>query len=190
MPRVLQVVARRTGKKVDIETITGWNLAKSLPLSNRQIQKLFGYVWSNGNWRRIKPMERGVGRKVSELGKYGKVNIVTSAAVDQVPGKMKWLDHHGIREPFVVVGYGQTKEMLEHEVYIDDRPETIERVVADMKIGILYDRPWNRSCKSGIRVHNLDEAIEVVRRVRVEHQLRLEVKNMDGLELASAVSRR
>lgn len=189
MPRVLQIVYRRTGKKIDMEQITGWNLMKFLPMTEKEIQRAFGYAWNNDNWRKIKPTEPGIGRKVAKLCALGRVNIVTSAGVEQVPGKMKWLDFHGIDQPLTVVAYGQTKEALGHGVYIDDRPETIERVVDLGRVGIIYDRPWNRACKKGIRVYNLQGAIEVVKRVRVEHALHLEVKDSKALQLALAASK-
>jgi 5'(3')-deoxyribonucleotidase len=184
MPRIIKIINRRTHRNFRLEDVTGWNLHNIFPLSEKDTQRLFGYIWSNRNWRTIKPTEPHIGGKVAKLCKLGRVNIVTSAGVDQVPGKMRWLDYHGIDQPLTVVAYGMTKEALGYDVYIDDRPETIEKVVDSGRIGILYDRPWNAACKVGIRVHNLQGAIEVVKRIRVEHKMRLEVKNSKALELA------
>lgn len=176
MRRLLYVVSKRTGKQFDIELIRSWSLAGFLPFNERQVQKLFGYIWNNSNWRHIRPIERGMNTRIDELSAMGNVSIVTSAGVDQVPGKMKWLKFHGIEKPLTVVPFGWTKEMLGYPVYIDDRPETIERVVALGRVGILYDQPWNRTCKSGIRVHSLAEAVDILKNVRVEHEMIVKIK--------------
>ncbi|MDG6918602.1 MAG: hypothetical protein JRN62_04095 [Nitrososphaerota archaeon] len=177
MERVLCVLSKRTGKQFDLEQITAWDLTKFFPLNQRQVQRLFGSAWSKGNWIHIHAMERGMKARIDELNKIGSVTIVTSAGVDQVPGKMKWLEHHGIELPLTVVPFGWTKEMLGHSVYIDDRPETIERAVALGKIGLLYDRPWNRGCDAGIRIHSLGEAVEIVKNVQIENRVVIRVRN-------------
>lgn len=176
MQRVLYVLSKRTGKRFGLGQITGWDLAQSLPLNQCQVQKLFRYVWSEGNWMHIRAMERGMKAHVDELSQLGSVSIVTSSGADQVPWKMKWLEHHGIELPLTVVPLGWTKEMLRHSVYIDDRPETIVRAVDLGKVGLLYDRPWNRECVAGTRVHSLAEAIETIKNVQIENKMVIRAK--------------
>ena len=163
---VLGILDAKTGKKVLKENINGWNLDHVVDGTGISVKDLFGWVWSHEYWNDIQPEANNITELVNELSQIADVSIVTSASPAQVEGKAKWLEKHKIEVPLVIIPYGKTKEDMPFDIFIDDRPETIEGAVAKGKLGILYNQPWNSVVKEGphlIRVNTLREAVDVVR---------------------------
>lgn len=164
---VLGILEEKTGKKVLKENVKGWNLDHMVDGTGISVKDLFGWVWSGHYWEDIQPESNEITTLVNELSQIADVSIVTSASTSQVEGKAKWLEQHNIEVPLVIIPYGKTKDDMPFDIFIDDRPETIEGAVAKGKLGILYSQPWNSAVKEGshlIRVNTLREAVDVVKK--------------------------
>jgi 5'(3')-deoxyribonucleotidase len=144
-------------KKSDV---TDWDWVQhKYDLSTPEVVKMFAEIWGE-RWESVPPTEPDIEKKVLKLADLSEVTIVTSASPEQMVGKLKWLYKYDLKNiPVLVVPYGKTKESLPYHIFVDDRDDTIERVSKAGKIGVLYDQPWNQTCKVGFRVKSLNGVI-------------------------------
>jgi 5'(3')-deoxyribonucleotidase len=142
------------------EDITDWDWVQHrYDLSTPETVRMFAEIWGD-RWESVPPTESNIEKKVERLAELSELTVVSSASPDQANGKLKWLYKYGLKQvTLLIVPYGKTKEKLPYHIFIDDRDDTIEKVVEAGKIGFLYDQPWNQKCKVGMRVKSLSSVI-------------------------------
>jgi 5'(3')-deoxyribonucleotidase len=150
-------VYQKEFKKDDI-TSWGW-LQEHFGFSTGDMIKMYGDIWAN-KWDELKPTEPNIEQKVERLCEKADVTVVTSGSPEQSGGKIRWLYKYGLKQiPILFVSYGKTKEALPYHIFVDDRQETIEKVVEAGKIGFLFSQPWNTKCKVGMKINSLGQVI-------------------------------
>ena len=172
MPLVNEWLANNGYRMIRKHEINNWNwIQNNFKLTSAKTIEAYSYPWTGVNWERLQPNEPNIRAKIEELKGLSKgMMIVTSASLEQVAGKMAWFKKQGLDMMMLFVPFGKTKEDLDFfDVFIDDRGDTIENVVDNGKIGILYDQPWNQEVKKGIRVKNLSEAINHLNKLKGEN---------------------
>ena len=154
----------KKGKIFTKAEVADWDWVQhTYNLTTEEVVGMFAEIWGE-RWDTVPSTELNIEAKVEELAKLADVTIVSSASPDQADGKLKWLYKYGLKQiPVLFVPYGKTKEALPYHIFVDDRDDTIERVVAAGKIGILYDQPWNQKCKIGFRVESLNQVISFLK---------------------------
>ncbi|MFQ6134347.1 MAG: hypothetical protein ACE5KU_00840 [Nitrososphaerales archaeon] len=157
-------------KKADVNT---WDFWKKLNLSRRQFGDIFTETWNR--WEQIPPTEEDLAEKVIKLRALGTVDIVTGRSIETVPHVKEWLNRHNIEyEKFVRVPTNSFKGDLEYDVFIDDSPHNVIGAAGKNRYSLLYDQPWNQDVAAHpniFRVKNLSEAIEVIKRLRLEGRI-------------------
>jgi len=121
-------------------------------------------------WLSLKPLP---GANILTFSQYDHTLIfVTNRIPTESPKSVErqtaeWLQNYfGIEFPTVIVaGHWYDKkdmyELLRLDGYIDDKPETIERMYKKTNT-YAYDQPWNRSVVGAKRVKTVNEYIETL----------------------------
>lgn len=155
--------------KYKTEELTTWDYF-FVKWPNKNWYEVFLSVWKF-HWNEIKPTVSKPDIFFKELSKYGTIVFVTASNAEMSYYKMLWLEKYKLNNyPFIAVPLGNTKEQLGFDVYVDDRLETIMKVIEKGKIGIIYDKPWNRNVdtKSAFRIKSLKELPSLIEKSLME----------------------
>lgn len=108
------------------------------------------------------PLDHGTINKMYDLHS---IHIVTSRPVEARPATLAWLRQHGIR--YDSLTFTDDKTSVPTDVFVDDHPSTVEKLVANGTWAVLYDQPWNRGPESkGLhRVYSIREYRDFVKAV-------------------------
>ncbi|MEN2974919.1 MAG: hypothetical protein ABDH32_05000, partial [Candidatus Caldarchaeales archaeon] len=115
-------------------------------------------------WPEIPPTEDRIVEKLLRLKSLGRLDIVTARSKETEVYALEWLRKHEIPyDNYVWVESGESKAMLDYDVYIDDSPFLARALQNKDKIVLVYDQPWNRElieANNIKRIRNLDEAYQ------------------------------
>ena len=125
--------------------ITDWDFWRGFGIKRRDFYEELDRCWKDG-WRSIPPTDGGIGRASGELGRLGRVDIVTARDPSTDPYVREWLDLHGISyRDYVSVPAGPMKADLDYDVFIDDSPLNAAAFLDRGRRVVLYTQPWNLS---------------------------------------------
>jgi 5'(3')-deoxyribonucleotidase len=104
---------------------------------------------------------------VAELRKYAEVFFVTAPFKSEhwMPERRDWLQDT-FKIPHWHIIQTSTKFLVRGEVFVDDKPSHVIDWVKYMPgagVGLLWDRPHNRSSDIQTRVHSWEEVVRFVR---------------------------
>lgn len=152
-------------KKTTIKDIQQWAFFEHEPFNINfdEAFEIFDYCWKH--WENLDALEVDQDWKVEELGKLGKLDIVTSV-VKNKEGVRKWLAEHKI--PFNDIVYVQKKWELKYDYFIDDSPSNAQHIKDEGKVCILYDQLWNKDVVTNgkiKRAYSLNHAYDIIKKM-------------------------
>ncbi len=164
----LDAVNKKYGRSVAYDDIREWDI--SLPYPGLTKEQVYGTALEPGFWKNVEPMP-GAPEALKKLMDDGhEVLIVTATPYMSVPEKMEDL----LFKWFPFLSWDQViitfrKQLIKGDVLIDDGVHNLEG--GDYK-KILMTAPHNRNYDAEahgmIRVHNWDEILQVIERLKTE----------------------
>ena len=106
------------------------------------------------------PMDHGI---INQMHDTHTIHIVTHRPEGARPTTRAWLRQHGIR--YDSLTFSEDKTVVKTDVFIDDRPENVEALLAKGVRAVLYDRPWNQHADGLPRVNTLVQFRDYVKAV-------------------------
>jgi uncharacterized protein len=148
--------------KITKDDIYAWDISRILPISPKEISKLFNYVWEN-RWREIPPCEPNQISSIEDLNKNGfRISILTKRERPTVAYVAKWLDHYDIFSDDLIFVYdSMPKSEYPFDFILDDSPSNLIDITAP-KVGLLFDQPWNKDFQWPLRIKSLRDASSIV----------------------------
>lgn len=147
------------------EDITSHKIVGSVPMAPREIFRLQDEVWQE--WKQLPPTESHIAEKLLTLRNRGfKIYVATSRPIRSASFVKAWITHLGILyDGFYPLGPFKAKVEVDSEILVDDAPDQIERFVAEGRVGILYEQPWNRDMQipKAIVIRNLTELLSYLK---------------------------
>jgi len=135
---------RDLGIIAHFDKITNHKLVGCVSASPEQVFRLQDHVWAN--WRKLKPVEMGIGRTIDSIRDMGvEIVVATSGPKRHVAHVRAWLAQNHI-------GYGRFcsvahKSEIKADALVDDAPDEALSFASTGRTAFLYDRPWNRSIR-------------------------------------------
>ena len=146
------------GTRISKSEITSWDITKILPISPTKISDLFNDIWKR-RWLDIPPTGKHLGELTRSIHRKGyRISILTKRERSSVPYVAKWLDFHDVFSDDLLFVYDDIpKAEYSFDIRTDDALSNLIDLVA-LKIGILFDQPWNKYFQWPIKVASLMEA--------------------------------
>ena len=91
------------------------------------------------------------------------IHIVTHRPAEAHATTRRWLREHNILHDSLT--FSEDKTVVKTDVFIDDRPENVEALLAKGVQAVLYDRPWNQHADGLPRVNTLVQFRDFVKAV-------------------------
>jgi 5'(3')-deoxyribonucleotidase len=129
-------------------------------------------VWAEHNPSDIKPVEPDVAYLTQQLCCLGEVDIVTAHEDSARSNILDWLYINGVFfNTLKMHGYND-KSTLDYDVFIDDYPKTISKVVAKGKLAFYFQHPYNVNVpvEGAVRVKGLREVVEYLERSSAKYE--------------------
>mgnify|MGYP001068744130 CR=1 FL=1 len=132
------------GIDVHFDKITNHKLVGCVSASPEQVFRLQDQVWMN--WRKLKPIETGIGRTIDKIREMGvEIVVASSGPKRHVAYAKDWLAlKHIDYDRFCSVVH---KSEIMADALVDDAPEEALLFASTGRTAFLYDRPWNRSIR-------------------------------------------
>jgi 5'(3')-deoxyribonucleotidase len=145
------------------DAITSWDIAAQLGKGGKSfISGLMGMI---GLYRRLKPVDGAI-NGVNVLLDAGHEVLIVTALPPNAPfapkEKLEWLAEFMPRVSSGNVFFCNRKELIDADVLVDDRAETIETWTCTGRPAILFDKPHNRECGFGVRAHGWVDVLRIV----------------------------
>ncbi len=137
IPDALSLVNERLGSSFIPEDVTEFNVNVCLGQAAGDI--IWNEVINSPTLYDDRSPEPLALETVEELGKLGRVVIVSSPSLGHIESKYRWLLRHGFHKDDIYLV--ESKEDLPLDVLVDDRAKTCLRM---KDRAVLFDRPWNR----------------------------------------------
>lgn len=136
---------REFGTKYKLEDLNSWSWWRKSPISKEDFYRILDDSWQD--WKNIPPTESLIASKVSRIGKFGQLDVVTGRSKNTAEAARNWIDDQKIPyNRFVRVEGWREKADLNYDVFIDDAPDLMPLLSRRLvPWAILYERPWNRS---------------------------------------------
>lgn len=133
------------GTKLKMDDLDSWASWKKLEMSKDDFYRILDESWED--WKQVPPTEPRLASKVSQIHRFGDIDVVTGRSKRTEESAISWVEHQKIRyRQFVRVAGWRDKIVLNYDVYIDDAPDLMRLVSqSPLSWAILYDRPWNRN---------------------------------------------
>ena len=149
--------ARRPGLRLTPEVFNRWNAWEIANITKQDFLRMLDEAWFN--WKDIPPMEKDLAAKVSNLARFGRVDIVTGRSEVTVPFAKEWLRSNSIPyERFVRTSSTKAKAELHYDVFIDDSDQLMMLLASKLFVfGFLYEQPWNRRAKNMPRIFKISK---------------------------------
>jgi len=165
------ILNKRRSTSFTPEAFDRWNAWEIAHISREEFLRTLDEAWFN--WRDIPPVETTLAAKVSSLGQFGAVDIVTGRNEITVPFAQEWLRFHGIRyERFVRTASTRAKADLDYDIFVDDSDYLMSLIASRLfGAGLLFTQPWNRSAKDMpriFRVENWDAVLLTIKKMQDE----------------------
>jgi hypothetical protein len=153
--------ARRSTPKLTPEAFDRWKAWEIANISKQEFLRTLDEAWSN--WKDIPPVEEDLAEKVSDVAKFGRVDIVTGRSEVTVPFAKEWLRKNRIPyEKFVRTASTSAKAELDYDIFIDDSDHLMSLLASRLfGFGLLYEQPWNRQAKNMPRIFKISKWHEI-----------------------------
>jgi 5'(3')-deoxyribonucleotidase len=153
--------ARMSGLNLTPESFNRWNAWEVANITKQEFLRILDEAWFN--WRDIPPVEKDLDKKVSNLVRFGRVDIVTGRSEVTVPFAKEWLRSNSIPyEKFVRTVSTTAKADLDYDIFIDDSDHLMSLLASRLYgFGMLYEQPWNRQAKNMPRIFKISKWHEI-----------------------------
>lgn len=162
----LDVIERLTGKAYCAADITTWDI---FAVVGKEWERPFFEACNQPGFAASLAVYPGAQEGVARLREVAEVYIVTSP-MNHNPTwtheREAWLWGH-FQIPSNRIVHTSAKHLCVGDALIDDRPLNIERWNEEHPTGagLLWDAPWNRTDKVGVRVRGWSEIVNLVTRL-------------------------
>lgn len=159
------------GANITTRAVERWSFFEDFGLGVKDAFVIFEEAWSD--IQKLEPLEQDIWQKTKMLSNIGQLDVVTNVNVNMAANIKKWLDKYGVVRNKLV--FSEKKWELDYDVFIDDSPDNILKIIKNGKIALVYNQPWNRHIDdqgvyegSGLvyRVYNLYHAIDMIKSLR------------------------
>jgi uncharacterized HAD superfamily protein len=140
-----ELANREFGTSLKLDDLDSWSWWRKSPVSQNDFYRILDESWDE--WKQIPPTEPRIASLVSQVGRFGELDVVTGRSQKTVEAAKKWVDYKRVRyNRFVRVSGWREKADLDYDVFIDDAPDLMPLLSRRLTVwGILYERPWNRT---------------------------------------------
>ncbi len=151
LPYWLDRIATDTGVRAQISDITLWDMAKCPPLTTLAPKQIFGVLQAEGFIRNVPPMP-GVATALKRLMDQGhEIYLVTARhGPVSMPATIEWMKEHlPFMNPEKQLIFAYDKNLLQADIIIDDKAETLEKYLAAHPRSLAYkvNYPYNETLK-------------------------------------------
>jgi 5'-nucleotidase len=162
--RILEWWNKDNGTNLTVDDITNWDVTSCLPHDGKYfIRSCMRYPEL---YRDLDPVDGAISG-ISQLISDGHDVIIATAAPPSAgvsyAGKLEWLRRNmGFfnLKNFIAIA---RKDLLMGDILLDDGEHNIDPWVKSGRIGVIFDRPWNRKYHGATaRVKSWEEFIELV----------------------------
>jgi len=153
---------KRNNSSITKDNITSWDISKIFDISITEVSDIFTYIWDK-RWEDIPSTEPSIGQIVSNLHNKGfRISILTKRYRSSVSNVINWLDLHKIHCDDLLFVYDDTpKTDYPFDILVDDAPINFS-YLADPRIGILFNQPWNKNFSWPVRIDTLSQIINII----------------------------
>ena len=143
--RVLDVVAKKNGVRIEYEKLKSYAIHDHIPGStSKQISEIFSWLWKHRS-EKIRMMDPSIPRIVKALQHHFEINITTQAAggdMEVFPNIVRILRNNGIPyDRLFHVNSIKEKTELGFEIYIEDNYNMLKHIGKTQHL-ILMPQPW------------------------------------------------
>lgn len=152
-----QILNRNRPGPLTVESFVRWKAWEIAGITKDEFFETLDEAWFS--WETIPPTEEDLDFKVSELSKFGEVDIVTGRSQATVASANSWLKKYQIHfNSFVRTQNSTTAKLsLNYDLYIDDSAELMALIASRLRSsGVLYLRPWNRNTAEMPRIFRVE----------------------------------
>jgi uncharacterized HAD superfamily protein len=155
------ILNKRYSTHYTVESFDRWNAWQNAQITEDEFFRTLDEAWFD--WKNIPPMEENLSEKVSVLGKFGRIDIVTGRSPETVPYANSWLEEHHIPfDSFIRTQSTNAKVKLNYDLFIDDSAALMALIASTLdSYGILYTQPWNRAAPEMPRIIRVQRWIEI-----------------------------
>jgi uncharacterized HAD superfamily protein len=149
------------------QSFVQWHAWETAQITKEEFFRTLDESWFD--WKTIPPTEENLRSKVRELGRFGRVDIVTGRSQETVQPAISWLHYHEISyDNFVRTDSTSAKATLDYDIFIDDAPELMILLASSLdRSGILYSQPWNQNSPLLPRIHRVHNWNEIPRKLEI-----------------------
>jgi 5'(3')-deoxyribonucleotidase len=157
----VQEFNRRKEANITKDDITSWDISKILDISITEVSDIFTHIWDK-RWKDIPSTEPSIGNIVTDLHDRGfRISILTKRYRSSVSNVIRWLDLHKIHCDDLLFVYDDApKTDYPFDILVDDAPINFSEL-AQPRIGILFNQPWNKNFSWPLRIDALSEVIKL-----------------------------
>lgn len=139
-PKILDAVNRRYGTDYRANKVQYFDYSQYM----RPEEAAYALdYWHTGNLYYDLEPEPGALEGVEELRSLGDVIVVSSTLAGHATSKARWLGRYGFDRDLWFMGHDKTR--VQWDVLVDDGAHNIRAAFDAGRIGVVFDRPWNRS---------------------------------------------
>lgn len=177
----VEVLNERFGTSCTREDMHQWDVEKTFTGHSRE--EVYSPLSEPGFWKGVKPMPGAVEAVQQLLSEGIEVYVVTTSYYKMLEEKMEDV----LFKYFPCLKWGNVvvtsnKSLINGDILIDDG---IHNLRSGAFIKVLFDAPWNREfdaeANGMIRVHNWDEAMDVIHSVKNNSHRAIGVKMRKGV---------
>jgi uncharacterized HAD superfamily protein len=152
---------KRYSTHFTVESFDQWNAWQKARITQDEFLRTLDEAWFD--WRNIPAMEENISEKVSKLGRFGRVDIVTGRSPETVPYANAWLKAYDIPfDNFIRTQSTNAKVKLNYDLFIDDSPDLMALVASTVdRHGVLYTQPWNKKAREMPRIFRVQGWSEI-----------------------------
>jgi uncharacterized HAD superfamily protein len=157
MVTVCEILNQNLPARLTVESFDRWKAWEIAGITKDEFFETLDRAWFS--WEIIPPTEEDLDAKVSQLSKFGEVDIVTGRSQATVASASSWLKKYQIHfNSFVRTQNSTTAKLsLNYDLYIDDSAELMALIASRLGgSGVLYLRPWNRNAAEMPRIFRVE----------------------------------
>jgi uncharacterized HAD superfamily protein len=156
-----RILNKRYSTHFTVESFDRWNAWQNAGISEDEFFRTLDETWFD--WKTIPAMEENLSEKVNQLGRFGRVDVVTGRSPETVPYANSWLkEQHIPFDQFIRTQSTNAKVKLNYDIFIDDSADLMALIASTLDShGILYTQPWNKKAPEMPRIVRVQRWSEI-----------------------------
>ena len=161
--------------KLSYNKITEFDFYKNYSITHDDSRQIFQICWEL--WDTLASTEFFLDQKTRKLSEFcDELDIVTANNSTNKEYLVKFLQKYSIIYDDII--FEENKESLNYDIFIDDSPINVQKILNSGKSVFLYNQPWNQNiaelepnldnitCTQICRVYNLDHMIHILENIK------------------------